>query len=69
MSRLQTSTSGRKPPPLERLDAKTLRAKVNDALECLGIPHSNRQAVSNIRRRVFIEQEDLDEDRHDDVLP
>ncbi len=69
MSRIHTSTSGRKAPPLERLDARTLRAKVNEALDGFGIPHNNRQAVSNIRRRIFIEREDAEDDHPDDVLP
>lgn len=70
MSRLQHSKSGRPTPPLERLDAKSLRESVNSSLAKHGIPHSTRQAVSNIcRRRLFVEPLEDHDQPPDDVFP
>ncbi len=70
MSRLQRSSSGRPQPRLERLDAGSLRATLNDALDRMGLPHSTRQAVGNLgRRKLYIEPEEGEEDTPYDVLP
>ena len=69
MSRIQHSKSGRAMPPLERLDARTLRENITTSLAKHGIPHSTRQAVSNIsRRRLFVEPLEDHDQPPDDVL-